>query len=71
MTVAFLMYCAVVSCFSHVQFFVTLWPIALSTGTPTNGILQARILEQVALPFSMPFLYTQTIYILLLLEKDQ
>ena len=35
--------------FSHVQCFATLWIVALQT-PPHHGILQARILEWVAMP---------------------
>ena len=38
--------CCVLSHFSHVQLFVTLWAVA------HHGILQAGILEYVAIPFS-------------------
>ena len=37
--------------FSHVQLFVTLWTLALP-GSSVHGISQARILEWVAIPFS-------------------
>ena len=36
---------------SHVQLFVTLWTVAHQT-PPSMGILQARILECIAMPFS-------------------
>ena len=39
------------SCFSHVQLFVTLWTVALP-GSSVHRILQARILEWVAMPSS-------------------
>ena len=35
------------SCFSHVQLFVTLWTVDRQ-GSSVSGILQARILERVA-----------------------
>ena len=44
-------YVCVLSCFSHVQFVVTLWDYSLS-GSSVHGILQARILEWVAMPSS-------------------
>ena len=40
-----------ISRFSRVQFFVTLWTVALQVPL-SMGILQARILEWVAMPFS-------------------
>ena len=39
------------SCFSHVQFFATLWTVACQSLLPM-GILQVRILEWVAVPSS-------------------
>ena len=42
--------CVSASCFSRVQFFATLWTVA-STGSSVHGILQAGILEWVAIPF--------------------
>ena len=39
--------------FSRVWFFVTLWPVA-PPGFPVHGILQGRILERVAMPSSCP-----------------
>ena len=42
--------CAVLSCFSHVQIFATLSTITLQAPLE-RGILQARILEWVAMPF--------------------
>ena len=41
--------CAVLNCFCHVQLFATLW--ASWQGSPVHGILQARILEWVTMPF--------------------
>ena len=41
----------ILDCFSHVQLFVTLWTIACQT--PLYGILQARVLEWVAMPPSL------------------
>ena len=41
----------VLSCFSHVLLFVTLWTVACPA-TLSMGILQVRILEQVATPSS-------------------
>ena len=38
--------------FSHVQLFVTLWTVALQAPLCVHGILQARILEWVAMPSS-------------------
>ena len=43
--------CAVLSCFSHVWLFETPWTVAHQASLST-GILQARILEWVAMPFS-------------------
>ena len=45
-------YACVQSRFSHVQLFATLWTIAYQTPL-FMGILQARILEWVAMPTSM------------------
>ena len=42
--------CAGLSCFSHVLLLATPWTITRQT--PVHGILQARILEQVAISFS-------------------
>ena len=39
------------SCFSHVQLFVTLWTVDRQ-GSSVSGILQARILEWVPMPSS-------------------
>ena len=44
-------FASVLSCFSHVQLFVTPWTVAFQD--PVPGILQARILEWVAMPSSM------------------
>ena len=41
----------VLSCFSCIWFFVTLWTVALP-GSSVHGVLQATILERVAVPFS-------------------
>ena len=52
------LYCAyVLSCFSHVQLFGTLWTVAghmdcSPPGSSVHGILQARTLEWVAISFS-------------------
>ena len=43
--------CAVLSHFSHIQLFATLWTVAHQT-PQSIGILQASILEQVAMPSS-------------------
>ena len=43
-------YTVVISHFSHARLFVTLW--IRTTGFSVHGILQARILEWVATPFS-------------------
>ena len=43
--------CAVLSCFSHVWLFETPWTVAHQASLST-GVLQARILEWVAMPFS-------------------
>ena len=45
------MYCAVLQSLSHVQFFVTLWTVALQVPLST-GIFQARIPEQVVMTSS-------------------
>ena len=45
-------YC-VLSCFSHIQLCATLWTMGYTpSGSSVHGILQARILEQIAVPFS-------------------
>ena len=41
----------VLSRFSHVWLFETLWPVACQAPSSAHGILQARILEWVAMPF--------------------
>ena len=41
------------SCFSHVRLFATLWTRS-PPGSSVHGILQARILEWGAMPFSQP-----------------
>ena len=38
--------------FSHVQLFATLWIDCSPPGSSVHGILQAKILEWVAMPFS-------------------
>ena len=43
--------CCMLSCFSHVQLFVTLWTVVHQVPS-VHGILQARILGWVAMPFS-------------------
>ena len=43
------LYLCVLSQFSHVQLFATLWTVACQTPL-SIGILQARILERVAMP---------------------
>ena len=43
-------YCHMLSCFSHVWLFATLWTVA--SLAPLCGILQERRLEWVAMPFS-------------------
>ena len=45
------MYVCVLSHFSHVQLCATLWTVARQA-PPSMGILQARIPEWVAMPFS-------------------
>ena len=40
------------SCFSHVQLSVTLWTIARQALLTVHGILQAGVLEWVAMPSS-------------------
>ena len=40
----------VLSCFSHVRFFATPWTVA--AGLSVHGVLQARILEWIAMPSS-------------------
>ena len=42
----------VLSCFRRVRLFVTLWTVAHPQGSSVRGILQARILEWVAMPSS-------------------
>ena len=42
----------VLSCFSHVQLFVTLWTVSTPVSS-VHGILQAGILEWVFMPSSM------------------
>ena len=44
--------CCVLCCFSHVQLFATLLSVALEAPLSVHGILQARILEWVAMPSS-------------------
>ena len=44
------MYACMLSCFSHVQLFVTLWTVARQSSI--HGILQERVLEWVALSSS-------------------
>ena len=46
-----ILYVCVLSCFSHVQFFVILWTVACQSLLST-GILQVRIVEWVAVPSS-------------------
>ena len=46
----YLFYSCVLSRFSHVQLFATLWIVA--SGSSIHGILQMRILELVTIPFS-------------------
>ena len=59
------MYCAMPNCYNHVQLFATPWTVACQAplsmefsmdcsppGSPVHGILQARILEWVAMPSS-------------------
>ena len=36
----------------HVRLFATAWTVAPAPGSSVHGILQARILERVAMPFS-------------------
>ena len=47
----FTMHACTLSCFSHIQLFVTLWTIPHQAPL-SLGILQARILEWVAMPSS-------------------
>ena len=42
----------VLSCFSHVPFFATLWTVYNLPGSSVHGILQARILELLQLLFN-------------------
>ena len=42
-------YACMLSCFIHVWLFVTLWTVCSSPGSSVHGILQARILEWVAI----------------------
>ena len=44
------MHVCVLSCFHHVRLFATLWTAAHQA--PLSKVLQARILEWVAIPFS-------------------
>ena len=44
-------FCAVLTCFSRVQLFATLWTVTHQAPL-SMGILQARILEWVAMPSS-------------------
>ena len=44
--------CVCVGCFSRLQFFVTPWTVCSPPGSSVHGILQARIVEWVALPSS-------------------
>ena len=46
-----LMHVCMLSCFSHIWLFVTLWTVAHQAPL-SMGILQARILEWVVIPFS-------------------
>ena len=48
-------FCAVLSCFSHVWFYVTPWTKA-SQAPLSTGILQARIQEWVAISFSIHYI---------------
>ena len=56
-----------ISHFSHVQLFSTLWIIYSLSGSSVHGILQARILEWVAMPssrvYSWPMYQTHVSYI--------
>ena len=45
-------YSCVVSHFNHVQLLVTIWTVYSLPGSSVHGILQSRILEWVAVPFS-------------------
>ena len=45
------MYCAVLSHFSHVRLFATPWTDYCPSSSSIHGILQARILEWVAISF--------------------
>ena len=47
----YVIYACMLSHFSHVQLFAILWTVALQASL-SMGILQARILEWVAMPFS-------------------
>ena len=60
------------SCFSHIRLLATLWTVALETPL-SMGILQARILEWVALSFSRGFFPTQgsNLHLLKLLHCSQ
>ena len=46
------LWAAMLSCFSHTQLFATLWTSPL--GSSVHGILHARILECMLLPFPSP-----------------
>ena len=50
-----MIYVCVLSCFSHVRLFETLWTIAFQAPL-SMGILQARILEWVVMPSSRGYL---------------
>ena len=47
-----LFYACILSRFSHAQLFATLWTVAHSPGSSVHGIVQARTLEWVTMPFS-------------------
>ena len=44
--------CFVLSCFSHVRQFATLWTVCSLPGSSVHGILRARMLERIAMPSS-------------------
>ena len=47
------------SSFSHIQLCVTLWTLCSPLGSSVHGIIQARILKWVAMPFSRGIFLTQ------------
>ena len=62
-----MVYVCMLSCFSHVRLFVTLWTVACQVCL-SMGILQARILERVAMPSSRGIFLTQELNLHLLMS---